>query len=215
MRKFTADFETTTDPNDCRVWAFGVCEIGNPDNFQYGNSIEEFIEFCENQYVNPVLYFHNAKFDFQFIISYLLRNGYCCITDKKDRKDKTFTTLITDTGQFFSLEVYFKIKGKHVKKVKFLDSLKILNFSVEKIAKDFNLPVQKLELDYNTRREVGHTLTKHELDYLRADVEVMARALNIMFEEKLTKMTIASDALNEFKELFPDFLAFFPCLIQR
>ena len=26
-RKFTADFETTTDINDCRVWAYAICEI--------------------------------------------------------------------------------------------------------------------------------------------------------------------------------------------
>ena len=33
MRKFTADFETTTDEEDCRVWAYALCEIGKPDNF--------------------------------------------------------------------------------------------------------------------------------------------------------------------------------------
>ena len=47
MRKFTADFETTTDPNDCRVWAYALSEIGNPDNFIYGNSIDEFFKFCK------------------------------------------------------------------------------------------------------------------------------------------------------------------------
>lgn len=223
MRKFTADFETTTDPDDCRVWAYGICEIGNPNHFVYGNSINEFMEMCENYYRNPVMYFHNAKFDFQFIISWLLNNGFECIENKKDRHDKSFTTLITDTGQFYSLEVYFKVdsyvsinrktgipkKVTHVRKVKFLDSLKILNFSVEKIAKDFDLPVQKLELDYCAKREKGHVLTKDEVDYLRCDVEIMARALEIMFNEGLDKMTIGSDALHEFKEIFPNFLALF------
>ena len=27
MRKFTADFETNVDENDCRVWAYAICEI--------------------------------------------------------------------------------------------------------------------------------------------------------------------------------------------
>jgi hypothetical protein len=27
---YTADFETTTDENDCRVWAYGVCEVVVP-----------------------------------------------------------------------------------------------------------------------------------------------------------------------------------------
>ena len=29
---------------DCRVWA--LCEIGNTDNFIYGNNIEDFIKWC-------------------------------------------------------------------------------------------------------------------------------------------------------------------------
>lgn len=62
-KNFTADFETTTDENDCRVWAFAVCEIGNDENFIYGNSIENFIKFCSKENENYVLWFHNLKFD--------------------------------------------------------------------------------------------------------------------------------------------------------
>ena len=43
MALYTADFETTTDHLDCRVWAYGICEIGNPDNFIYGNVIGGFL----------------------------------------------------------------------------------------------------------------------------------------------------------------------------
>ena len=32
MSSFVADFETTTNINDCRVWAYAICEIGNKDN---------------------------------------------------------------------------------------------------------------------------------------------------------------------------------------
>ena len=39
--KFAADFETTTDIDDCRVWAYSLCEIGKPDNFLDGNNIDE------------------------------------------------------------------------------------------------------------------------------------------------------------------------------
>lgn len=44
---FTADFETTTDKNDCRVWAWAVCEIGVVDNIVIGNTIDSFFETCE------------------------------------------------------------------------------------------------------------------------------------------------------------------------
>ena len=70
------------------------------------------------------------------------------------------------------MEQYFEIKnkGKKVKKVTFYDSLKIIPFGVSKIAKSFNLPISKLEIDYNAYRELGHTLTKQEIDYIKNDV---------------------------------------------
>ena len=211
MRKFTADFETTTDENDCRVWAYAICEIGNVENFIYGNNIDDFIKFCQNKRENYVLYFHNLKFDGEYIFNYLLNNGYECIENKKDRKDKTFTTLISDTGQFYSIEIFFETKNKrHINKVTIYDSLKILNFSVEKIAKDFNLPIQKLEIDYKEKREVGHILTEKEIAYIKNDVEIMARALEFLFNENLTKMTIGSNALANYKELNKNFIKYFP-----
>ena len=213
MRKFACDFETTTNEADCRVWAYALCEIGNVDNFKYGNSIDEFIRFCKDKKENYVLYFHNLKFDGEYIFNYLLNNGYECIKTKKERRDNTFTTLISDTGQFYSIEIFFETQNKkHINKVTIYDSLKILNFSVEQIAKDFNLPIRKLELDYKANREIGHILTEHEIDYIRNDVEIMARALEIMFNQNLTKMTIGSDALDNYKKMNKNFKKYFPIL---
>lgn len=213
MRRFTADFETTTDEKDCRVWAYALCEIGKPDNFYYGNNIDDFFKALQYKRENYVLYFHNLKFDGEYIFNYLLNNGYECIKDKKDRKDKTFTTLISDTGQFYSIEIFFEIgKNKKPNKVTIYDSLKILNFSVDKIAKAFDLPIRKLELDYTKYREVGHVLTPEEIDYIRNDVEIMARALDYMFKERLTKMTIGSDALSYYKDMNKNFNKYFPIL---
>ena len=212
MRCFTADFETTTNPEDCRVWAFALCEIGDTDNFIYGNSIDEFMEWCAYSKRNYRLYFHNLKFDGEFILWWLLDNGFEWIEDKKYRRDKTFTTLITDMGAWYSIEIYFKIgKNGTANKVTIYDSLKILNFSVEQIAKDFDLPIRKLELDYKTDRPKGHELTPHEIDYIRNDVEIMARALDYMFNTAgLKKMTIASDALSDFKSRCKNFKHYFP-----
>ena len=213
MRKFTADFETTTDESDCRVWAWALCEIGNIDNFKYGNNLDDFIKLLATKHENYVLYFHNLKFDAEYIFYYLLNNGYECIKDKKERKDKTFTTLISDMGQFYSLEIYFDCSNKkRTNKVTIYDSMKILNFSVDKIAKDFNLPIQKLDLDYHEKREIGHELTEHEIEYIKNDVEIMARALEIMFNQKLTKMTIGSDALANYKQINKNFNKYFPIL---
>ena len=210
--KFAADFETTTDIDDCRVWAYSLCEIGRPDNFLYGNNIDDFIKFCSNKKENYVLYFHNLKFDSEFIFNYLLNNSFTCIKDKKDKSDKTFTTLISDMNQIYSIEIFFEVKGKRVNKVTIYDSLKILNFSVEQIAKDFDLPIRKLDLDYTKKREVGHVLTSDEIDYIRNDVEIMSRALDYMFKTDLKKMTIGGDALYDYKKMISSFTHYFPVL---
>ena len=210
MKKFTADFETIVDESDCRVWAYAICEIGNIENFIYGNNIEDFIKWCSNSKENYILYFHNLKFDGEYIISYLLHNGYEVIKDKKERRDKTFSCLISEMGMFYSIEIYFKVGKSKVNKVTIYDSLKILNFSVEKIAKDFDLPIRKLEIDYKEYREIGHILTKEEVDYIRNDVEIMARALEIMFNENLTRMTIGSNALNNYREMTDSFSRYYP-----
>lgn len=215
MRKFSCDFETTTDLNDCRVWAYACCEIGEPDNFLYGNSLDDFMEWCADKKANYTCYFHNLKFDGSFILDWLLKNGFEYVANKKERADNTFNTLITDTGQFYQITVWFHVHGHHTNKVVFQDSLKILNFSVEAIAKGFNLPIRKLKIDYKAKREVGHVLTDEEIDYIRNDVEIISRALDIMFKQGLDKMTIASDALANFKTLCPRFRYYFPNLKQE
>ena len=214
MKLYTADFETSTEKWDNEktwVWGYGISEISNEENVYLGNNIEDFMKFCENS-SNSCFYFHNAKFDFQFIISWLLKNGFTWLKDKKEKKDKTFTTLITEMGEFYQMNVYFKVKNKKVVKAEFKDSLKLLNFSVEKIAKDFGLDLQKLELDYDTPREKNHILTEHEKDYIKHDVVIMAKALSIMFQRDLTKLTIASNAINDFKNRLKNFNGYFPKL---
>lgn len=213
---YTADFETSTPEwyqidGYARVWAYALCEINNPDNFIYGNNIDDFMKFCSGK-ANYRILFHNLKFDGQYIIDWLFRNGFECVKNKDDIKDKTFTTLINDMGQFYNIIVYFSVSGHHTNKVTFEDSLKLLNFSVEKIAKDFGLEEQKLELDYKTYREVGHTLTPHEIEYIKNDVTIMAKALKVMYEEGLDRLTIGSCALNNFKDGTKDFKTLFPIL---
>lgn len=216
MSRYTADFETSTPAwltrdKETRVWAWAVHEIGG-DDFIYGNTIDTFFEWCfKDKRKNHTLYFHNLKFDGEYIFYYLLKNGYEVVQDKKDRKDKSFTCLISSTGQFYSIEIYLTA-GKYPNKVTIYDSMKIFNFSVEKVAKGFNLPISKLELDYDTYREVGHELTKHEIDYIKNDVKIVAMALNVMFNEKLKKMTIASNAITNYKSMIHNFDLYFPVL---
>ena len=83
----TADFETTVLEDDCRVWAWAMCDIANPDLYEVGNSRDDFWNYCKLN--DLVLYFHNLKFDGAFLISDLFRKGYRHVENKKDAEDKT------------------------------------------------------------------------------------------------------------------------------
>lgn len=200
MKKFTADFETCTWlEGETYVWAWATCEIGNEENLVIDNNIDSFIEYCKKQ-KNATFYFHNLKFDGEFIIYWALTHGFTHAEKKEDIKSNTFTTLISDMGQFYQITLYFSKGNKKVKKVTFIDSLKIIPFSVEQIAKSFNLPISKLKIDYNEFREIGHILTNEEKEYIKNDVLIVAKALKTIFDEDLEKMTQGSNALFDFKK---------------
>ena len=200
MKKFTADFETSTWLKDeSFVWAWALCEIGNPDNLRIGNSIESFFATIKKE-KNPVILFHNLKFDGEFLLYYIIHDLGYTYTDKKERKSKTFSTLISDMGLFYQIEVYFEV-GKKTKKVTFLDSLKVINQSVSQIATTFNIPESKLEIDYNKPRKRGHLLTNQEIDYIKNDVVIVAKAMDYLYQMGLTKMTAGSNALYEYKNI--------------
>ena len=200
MKKYSADFETATWlENETFVWAWAFCEIGNEENIKIGNNLDDFMKELEKEN-NSTFYFHNLKFDGEFIIYWLFKNGYEYVT-RNNRKSKTFSTLISDLGMFYSITIYFEVKGKKTKKVTIIDSLKILPFSVDMIAKSFGLPISKLKIDYNEIRERNHTLTQQEKEYITNDVKIVSQALNIMFQENLTKMTIGANALSDYKDV--------------
>lgn len=196
---YAADFETTTDIDDCRVWAWAVCEVGNYDNFRYGVTINELMDMCKKDKSN-ILYFHNLKFDGEFILYWLFHNGFKLNNETKLNTNE-FSTLISDTGLFYSIEICFKRTKKEIVKVKILDSLKILPFSVEKVAQAFNLPISKLSINYQEKREIGHKLTEEEISYIKNDVEIVARAIEILHKQGLTKMTTGANALEEYKKI--------------
>ena len=214
MKKFTADFETATWlENETFVWAWATCEIGNEENLIINNNIDSFIDYCKQE-KNSIFYFHNLKFDGEFIIYWALTHGFKHVQEKQEIENNTFTTLISDMGQFYQITLYFEKGNKRVHKVTFIDSLKIIPFSVDVIAKSFNLPISKLTLDYNKPRERNHILTSEEREYIKNDVLIVAKALKVLFDEELTKMTQGSNALNDFKQILTKskFEHYFPIL---
>lgn len=195
--KLMADFETTVDPADCRVWAGCAVDIEALEVAYLGNNLDDFMEYLSNK--NTVVYFHNLKFDGEFILHWLFSHGFRC---EDTKKDKTFDCLITDDGLFYSIEVVFrKVDSKKYQKVTFYDSLKKLPFKVAVIARAFELKQSKGEIDYKAHRPLGYEMTPEEKEYIVTDCQIVAEALKIQFSQGLKKMTNASDALNGYKDI--------------
>lgn len=189
---WVADFETTTDPTDCRVWAWGLANIDTPDDVEMSNDLKSFIARIADD--NRIVYFHNLAFDGSFIIDFLLNKGFTWTDSRKMRKGQ-FTSLISSTGKFYSINVHWK----NGKKTEFRDSLKKLPMKVALIAKAFGMPICKGELDYERIRPVGWEITDEEAEYIRNDVAIVARAIAVQIEEGMTKLTVGADSLAEYK----------------
>jgi hypothetical protein len=212
-KKFSCDFETTTQLDDCRVWAYGWMEIGNIKNYKIGNRLDEFMDWMESTKAD--LYFHNLRFDGEFLVNYLLKAGYTW--DSKANKPKTFSTLISKMGQWYMIDICYGYKGKNKLHTRVYDSLKKIPFPVKKIAKDFNLPILKGDIDYHLERPIGWEITPEEESYIKNDIEIIARALDIQFAQGLEKITAGSDSLHQFKSMIgkKGFTKLFPIFTEE
>jgi len=208
-KRWQADFETTTDPLDCRVWAWFLTNIDEdcPD-VEHGTNMETFIDRMAR--MNAQVYFHNLRFDGRFIVDWLERNGYkIYIGDGRMMKGE-YQVLISHEGQWYTVTVNWKTGNR----TEFRDSLKKLPMPVAEIAKAFQLEESKGEIDYHAYREPGHRLTPEEIEYGSNDVIIPARALRQQLNEGMTKLTVGADSLFEFKKMFgkKNFDRMFPVL---
>ena len=208
LQAYAADFETTTDADDCRVWAWGIARVDSPSSFRYGNDLDGFMQRLATLPPSRV-YFHNLAFDGAFIFSWLLEHGWVFTEDSRERRAYTFSCIISDMNQVYCIGLNFE-RGLHID---VYDSLKILPMALRKVATTFGMEMTKGEIDYTAPRTIGHRLTGEELDYLKRDVLILAQAVRTMLEMGEVKMTAGSNALADyiktvggrkvFRRLFP------------
>lgn len=211
MKKWACDFETTTDKDDCRIWLFG-CYSLETEEFKWGTDIYHFINWSTSDSKHPkICYFHNLAFDSEFIIDALFRAGFVHRFGTKKLNEKEFTTLISETGVIYSMKI--KLNGCYCT---FYDSLKILKYSVKDLPKAFGLEYSKGEIDYKKYREIGYKPDENEINYLYYDVKIVAKALKLMFDKGIDKITLPSSAISFYKNLIGEsrFKNDFPELTQ-
>lgn len=187
-----ADFETTTDPEDTRVWHWGFAPIDDPGNMAWGTDIESFFHHISGG--NTTTYFHNLGFDGRFIIYSLIKMGFVHSTERNAARGE-FTTLISSANKIFTITV----RWHNGHRTEFRDSFKKLPMSLSRVAKTFGQDEGKGEIDYHKPRPVGYVPTDEEIDYLRRDVLILANALRVIIEEGMTRLTVGADSMAEYK----------------
>lgn len=204
---YMADFETITNPDDCRVWLWGQAPVMEDGPMDWDIDIESYIDHVSGH--DCIVYFHNLKFDGHFIIDWLLKNGYTH-TRERDLIRGEFTTLISNMGKWYSFKVCFK----NGVTVEFRDSLKKINMPVSAIAGAFKIDMTKGDIDYHLYRPVGYEPDANELDYLERDIRIVAEALKVLIGSGMKKLTVAADSLAEYKRIVGDkyFERMFPVL---
>lgn len=203
---FVADFETKNEDfyiqnGFTEVWLYAISDPqGNIVN--YGSNIEEFLDYCSKKLNNCIVYFHNLRFDGSFILNYIIKNNFKYLDNIEYNSGKSYNTLISEEGQFYSIKVHFK-RGVTVD---FNDSLKIIPFPVKTIAKAFNLPMEKEKIDYG-----NYVINDETLKYVFNDVRIVALALHQLKSNGFAGMTAASSAykwyissMSNTDILFPD-----------
>ena len=106
---------------------------------------------------NVAVYIYNFSFEWSFIIPVLLENGFK-FKEKIDKDDEfVYNSVSTKTcSSVWCAQIKFHKKSGIVV---FRDLAKIFGGGLGKVAKAFNLPTQKGEIDYTLNRLHGHIPT--------------------------------------------------------
>ena len=225
------DFETTVyeGQKDTQVWASAIVPIStdgvtdsDTKDVEIFHSIEGLFDYVFDMKVNVVLYFHNLKFDGEFILNhFIIQEKYVQAFEVIDgnkvwKKDRDMLSgeikyMISDMGQWYDIVIK---KGKQVVQIR--DSLKLLPFSVKRIGQSFGTKHKKLDMKYDGFRYPGCTITDAEKEYIANDVLVVKEALEIMFSQGHNNLTIGACCMEEYKRLTgkKDYDLFFPDLYQ-
>ena len=207
-RYFACDFETTVYEGQkyTEVWSSACVELYT-EAVKVFHSIGDTLNYFKSLRTNVVLYYHNLKFDGSFWLYYLkdvlkLEEGISTVNDittmdkKYEMKNNSYVYSISDRGMWYTIDI--KLNNQIIE---IRDSLKLLPFSLKQIGEDFRTKHQKLEMEYTGFRYSGCDISDEEMEYIKNDVLVLKEALEIMFNEGHTKLTIGSCCLEEYKRV--------------
>jgi DNA polymerase elongation subunit (family B) len=157
--------------------------------------MESFIE-CIKTLGNADIYFHNLSFDGEFILWWLLENEY--EYDEQLSRDRTFKSVIDETGSIYTIDIYFNSKCK----ITFKCSYKLFPKSISDIGK--LVGIKKLNETHNYQEIKNYhsidELPEEEIKYITNDVRIMVELIKYLQEKGVKGITMSSSAYKNWQQ---------------
>ena len=130
---------------------------------------------------NICVYVYNFSFEWSFILPVLIDQGFKFKEKITEDDEYVYNSVSTKTcSSVWQAQLKFNKKGGIVI---FRDLSKIYGGGLSKVAKAFELPTQKGEIDYRLNRLHGHIPTKEEKDYCFRDTRIIVDILLKLIEK--------------------------------
>lgn len=190
---YCADFETTSlaqyEVEGCtRVYLWKLMGVDDSTD-ALGIDIKSFIDYTETL-GDAVIYFHNLSFDGEFLLWFLLENGY--EYDEEIKNDKTFRSIIDETGSIYSITIKHNVKAI----TEFRCSYKLFPKSISDIGK--LVGIEKLNETHNYEEIKNYhsieELPEEEIKYITNDVRIMIELIKYLQEKGVKGITMSTSA---------------------
>lgn len=161
------------------------------DENSYFYTMDEFLERCEKLVSkkrktaeesrpckNLAVFIYNLSFEWSFLLPILLEKGFTFKADIDKDDEYVYNSISTKSvSSVWQVQIKFK-KNSGILLLR--DLAKLYGGGLGNVAKAFNLPTQKGEIDYRLNRLHGHVITPEEKLYCFKDTRII---IDILLEE--------------------------------
>ena len=161
------------------------------DEDSYFYTMDEFLDRCENltskkrktakesrPCKNVAVFIYNLSFEWSFLLPILIQKGFTFKTDIDKDDEYVYNSISTKSvSSVWQCQIKFK---KNSGTLLLRDLAKIYGGGLGNVAKAFNLPTQKGEIDYRLNRLHNHIITQEEKEYCFKDTRII---IDILLEE--------------------------------
>ena len=158
------------------------------DENSYFYTIGEFLDRCEKMVSkrrkrandtrpcnNLAVFIYNLSFEWSFILPVLLSMGFKFKSDIEKEDEMVFNSVTTKSvSSVWQVQIKFS-KSSGILLLR--DLAKLYGGGLGNVAKAFNLPTQKGEIDYRLNRLHGHAVTTQEKEYCFKDTRILVDIL--------------------------------------